>query len=283
MDGCVRVMDVPYLVPLRDGRLVLERLPFFVCRGTNFPIGPFQSVMAVADLQGAVLRMQDGGALITEALYDQEVTVDELFPIVQELGVEVIPAAAVVPEVLERFFQELAISEEGRLYLLAGDLCGELERGATCDVTDHWNAFGQGAAQVLGVLGNHDLVEVGHLAANVRLLDGEVWWREGLGVGGISGIVGRKSRNPWNRDREEFRKVLGKVLAERPPVLLLHPPPALDRGYAGEPVVWEMLRDHPVPIHVICGHKDWPERRVRRGHVEIWNVEGAVVVFLGDD
>lgn len=72
--------------------------------------------------------------------------------------------------------QELGEIPQIDLVLLAGDLydhpdCGKL--GGTGIVTSVWNAFADKFEQVIGVHGNHDIVEDNLLKSNVKILDGK--------------------------------------------------------------------------------------------------------------
>lgn len=115
--------------------------------------------------------------------------------------------------------EELAyLSELGEVPPIAGImLTGDLydypechKRGGSGDVTSVWNAFHDDFSQVIGVHGNHDMVDDDLLSDDVVILDGNTQDFLGLKVGGVSGIIGSTNRNQ-RKTEEDFIKALQKV------------------------------------------------------------------------
>ncbi len=271
---------IPYLIPLRDGRLVLEFFSVLMPEG-HLPGGSFQAVVAMSDLQGAVIRDPRTGQLETQMLSDPSPpSIQELESVVRDLDLRLEPLGVVLPEHLARWLEREGVDPSRVLVLLAGDLCGVLERGATCDVRPVWEAFARHFRYVVGVTGNHDLLD--KPPEGMWLLDADVLNLEGVKIGGVSGIVGRQDRNPRNRDARAYREVLEKVLSHRPEILLVHPCPDVGE-FSGNAVVAEVLKGYPASLHVVCGHVPWPRVRVRLGsHVVVWNVDHRALCFRGN-
>lgn len=104
--------------------------------------------------------------------------------------------------------QELSEIPNIDLILLAGDFydypeCGK--RGGSSVVTSVWNAFADRFKQVIGVHGNHDIVEDELLNSNVNILDGNAFNYAELMLGGVGGIIGRPDRNQ-RKTEEHFTK-----------------------------------------------------------------------------
>ncbi|SHK50468.1 metallophosphoesterase family protein [Rhodothermus profundi] len=267
-----------YLAPQRDGKVSLHRLEMEEITISDLPKA-FQAVVAVSDLQGAVILDPRTGIIETEGLFDPSREVLE--SVVRDLGVLLEPMGVVLPIYLTRWLESREISVSQTLVLLAGDLCGVLEWGATCDVRRVWEAFAHHFPYVVGITGNHDLLD--EPPTGTWLLDGEVLELKGLKIGGISGVVGRKDRNPRNRDAPTFRKVLEKILSKRPHVLLLHPCPEVKPLWLGDAMIAEVLQQYPHGLHVVCGHVEWPSSHARLGPHSVWNVDHRVILFRLDE
>ncbi|GAB7037335.1 MULTISPECIES: metallophosphoesterase family protein [Catenuloplanes] len=166
--------------------------------------------------------------------------------------------------------------------LLAGDLYSAPEadvRGASGDVTDVWLAFAAaGCRFVVGVAGNHDVVDAADVAAfgpEVALLDGAVVRPAGLTVGGVSGVIGNPSR-PGRRTEPEFlRQLTGADAAD---VLILHEGPAGGTGQPGNGAVRARLANRP-PALTVCGHVHWNDPVAALGDGHILNVDARAVVL----
>jgi len=168
--------------------------------------------------------------------------------------------------------------------VLAGDLYSDpagTKRGATGDVGPVWEAFASAFAWVVGVAGNHDLFtsrasRAVQRRSHVDLLDGEVVQRDGLTLGGVGGIVGRKGKV----NRRELRAFVGAlqgVVHREPDIVVVHEgPPGTARRQPGRPELADPLVD-AVPL-VVCGHVHWPEPLARRRGTIVLNVDGRAVL-----
>ena len=225
-------------------------LPFYKIKVDELPEG-IRSVAAVSDLQG---REKDTttNRLVGEAVSDELVLLQEL--------------------------QEIPPID---LVFLAGDFydypdCRKL--GGTGDVTTVWNAFAQNFEVVVGVHGNHDIVQENRLLDNVIILDGEIKQVAGLTIGGVSGIVGRSDRNQRKTD-VEFQKALKKSLADKTQVLLLHQgPDDPANNQIGDPAIREFLESNGASV-VIFGHCRWDTPFVQIGANQVLNVDNRLCVF----
>jgi Icc-related predicted phosphoesterase len=166
--------------------------------------------------------------------------------------------------------------------VLAGDLYSAPEadrRGATGDVTSVWRAFSERFAFVVGVAGNHDLID-GAVVARMRgavLLDGDVVDLGGVRFGGVSGIVGKSKKNR-RRSEHDFLAALDTVLERGADVVVVHEGPDGEGGaLRGNPVVRTHLEERAKLV--VAGHAHWPVPLAtlgRTGHV--LNVDGRAIV-----
>jgi len=227
----------------------ITQLPFFKVAVDALP-GGVACLVATSDLQGR----EYGG----ENRLLGEVVCEEL-ELLQELGE--IPTVAAV--------------------MLAGDLYDNPEsdkKGCSGDVTSVWNAFASTFPAVIGVHGNHDIVDATTLSKQVTVLDGGKAGLHGLMLGGVSGIIGRADRHQ-RKPAPEFAKALQKVLGSSDLVLLHQGPdePATER--IGEPMVRELLEKHGESL-VIFGHCPWDPPYAEMGKNQLLNVDGKVMVFV---
>jgi len=179
-------------------------------------------------------------------------------------------------------------AESGRLrepYVVihAGDLWSDPEQrrmGGIGDVTEVWLAFARRAAWVVGVLGNHDLVDAHALhLAGATLLDGRTVERMGLRVGGVSGIIGPVHK-PNRRDPAQFARTLTSVLRQPLDVAVTHQGPRLFEGHdKGDDVVNDVYADAMGVGIAVCGHCQWPEVAVREGRTMFLNVDARCIVL----
>ncbi|MDK9556098.1 metallophosphoesterase [Marinobacter sp. M216] len=224
-------------------------LPFHRAWIDAMPAG-IQCLVAVSDIQGRELD-RNGNRLLGEAVAEE-------LALLQDLGE--IPDVDVV--------------------LLAGDLFDypDLHKlGGTGDVTAVWNAFAVTSPAVIGVHGNHDMVE-DELAPNAIALDGQVREYAGLRIGGVSGIIGQEDRH-HRRGEMTYRKVLQDTLAAKPQILLLHQgPDDPDRNQPGDPSVRDYLENHGSSL-VIFGHKHWYQPLHDLGRNQLLNVDHRLVVM----
>jgi len=197
-----------------------------------------------------------------------------------------------VVEELVRLSNEGVIPEIGAA-LLAGDLydhpdCRKL--GGSGDVSSVWHAFSDAFPIVFGVHGNHDVIPDlsnaylrGSRSNPTIALDGEYSdFFGGMSVGGVSGIIGKPTRNQ-RKTPEQFYNLLDKVMSKRPDVLLLHHgPDSLDSHQRGDAAVRERFEKNKAASLVLFGHCHWPveEMWVKQGNKDVLNVDGRVIVFV---
>lgn len=167
------------------------------------------------------------------------------------------------------------------LILLAGDLydypdCRKM--GGTGDVTEVFNAFARTTDAVVGVLGNHDIIEKKSLLSNISILDGTSTSYQDLKIGGVSGIIGKVSRNQ-RKELKQFMKALESVMTSKKDIILLHQGPSgSGKKQLGERVIREHLERHGAGI-VISGHCHWSNPLVPIGNNQALNVDSRLFVF----
>lgn len=241
---------LPYRSSGRGGVVRRVNLPFFRVTVDDLPDG-MRSLVVTSDLQG---REQDQtrNRLVGEAVVD---ALKQL-----EAGKQILPVD---------------------LVLLAGDLydypdCRKM--GGTGDVTAVWNRFAQAYPSVVGVHGNHDIVQADQLASNTTVLDGDVIEQNGLRIGGVSGIIGRPDKNQRRTD-VEFQRVLRQVIQQKPQILLLHQgpdnPPVEEKG---DPEIRALLARKGEGI-VAFGHCHWQQPYVLMGRHQVLNVDNRLFLF----
>ncbi|MFI5839007.1 metallophosphoesterase [Catenuloplanes sp. NPDC051500] len=207
--------------------------------------------------------------------------------------------------------------------VLAGDLYaapGADRRGASGEVADVWLAFAAaGCAFVIGVAGNHDVIDAGRLAALGPSMTSPGTVRspgtgrpavpraaeaspesrggrpvplgptmtlldgEAVAVGGVTigglGGVIGDPARPHRRTREDFLGGLGRLLDDGPPDVMV-----LHEGPSGGP---GRLGDEDVrrrlarrpPPLTVCGHVHWPEPVAALGAGRVLNVDGRAVLL----
>jgi Icc protein len=133
-------------------------LPFYNVQVDVIPRG-ISSFVATSDIQGRELNKE----------HDRLVG----FAVAEELAL----------------LQEIGEIANISLILLAGDLYAspELGKGDSGNVTSVFNAFAERFKHVVGVNGNHDIVEDELLNSNINILDGDVIDFNGLKLGGVGG------------------------------------------------------------------------------------------------
>lgn len=161
--------------------------------------------------------------------------------------------------------------------VLVGDLYDHpdlAKLGASGDVKEVYEALGA-IAPVISVLGNHDRLE--EVPEGSIVLDGDVCDWQGLRVGGVGGIVGQPSR-PMRRTIEDFQKLLKRVLAKRPDLLLLHQgPTGVESGQRGLDEIAEVLPRGRKGLAVF-GHCHWATPMCMLGELQCLNVDARVVI-----
>ena len=166
--------------------------------------------------------------------------------------------------------------------ILAGDMydypdCHKL--GGSGDVTDVWNAFANDFEHVIGVHGNHDMVDEDVLFASVHVLDGDCVDAMGLSIAGVSGIIGSPHRNQ-RKSEADFKKNLQRVLTKKTDMIVLHQgPDDPETGRIGEPLVREALENKGSGM-VIFGHCPWQDPYAEIGDHQVLNVDGRVMLLV---
>jgi len=169
--------------------------------------------------------------------------------------------------------------------VLAGDLydypdCYKL--GGSGDVTDVWNVFASGFEHVVGVHGNHDMVDDEVLSDAVHVLDGNALDAMGLSIAGVSGIIGSVNRNQ-RKSADDFCLTLQQVLKKETDMLVLHQgQDDPDTGRIGEPVIRELLEKQGRGV-VIFGHCQWQDPYAEIGDHQVLNVDGRVMLLVLDE
>lgn len=166
--------------------------------------------------------------------------------------------------------------------LLAGDLYDypDLRKlGGTGDTTWVWNAFARHFPMAIGVLGNHDTVVPEKLAPSAIVLDGNSTQLGDLTISGVSGIIGRSSKNQ-RKTASAFGDSLLAAIARPSDLVILHQGPDLpERQQIGEPLIREILETGGEGL-VIFGHCHWREPLAKIGGFQVLNVDSRVCVFL---
>lgn len=235
----------------RGKSILKQALPFFKAKVDALPFG-VDAMILTSDLQG---REND--------------------PRNRLVGVR-------VAEELSRLVADNIIPQ-AQVALLAGDLFDYPEmnkRSGSGEVIDVWQAFSERFNQVVGVHGNHDFIKNPKaLPSNATVLDGSCAYTHGLKVGGVSGVIGKPTKNQ-RRTSEDFYGLLDKVTLENPDILILHqgPDDALDARRRGDPLVREHLESTYTGLTVF-GHCYWPAPFVMPlGSGQIVNVDSRVLI-----
>ncbi len=170
--------------------------------------------------------------------------------------------------------------------VLAGDLYSDpfaRKRGATGDVGPAWEAFARDFAWVAGVAGNHDLFtsRASRSVArrsHVARLDGDVVTFDGLRIGGVGGIVGKKGKIN-RRTPASFTNALLQVLAEEPHIVIVHEgPPGIDTSQRGQVELEDTIAQHPPPL-LVSGHVHWDNPWSPSGDRMHLNVDARAVLL----
>lgn len=167
------------------------------------------------------------------------------------------------------------------LVLLAGDLydypdCRKL--GGTGDVAPVWKAFSNSFPFVVGVHGNHDVVE-DDLPENSIVLDGSRYNYEKLiKISGVSGIIGKLSRNQ-RKSEEQFISSLSKCLSKDIDICLLHEGPDIpEEDLLGNPSIREWLEVDGESL-IIFGHCHWDVHLREIGKNQVLNTDAKVFII----
>lgn len=203
------------------------------------------------------------GTTITRSLATHEVLLDwlptELEALVATADLQAREIGAPHRLLGEAVAQELLQQHSGERMgiLIAGDFYATEKAdklGASGDVTDVWRAFHQNFRWLVGVLGNHDRLKE---PPSGPPLDGHTVERDGLRIGGVSGIVGKAGRL-LRRDLPSYLDTVQQVLSQQPHILILHESPQGGSPHQrGNPHLTELL-EKTNPTLVVCGHCHWP-------------------------
>jgi len=245
--------EIAHLSSGRRGRVRHCRLPFYKVYVDALPDG-VSAIAVTSDLQGR----EDGEAnrLLGEVVSEELRLLADVGEIPRVNGV-----------------------------LLAGDLydypdCHKL--GGSGDVTPVWNAFADDFEHVIGVHGNHDIVDDETLSPSVHVLDGNTVDAMGVLVGGVSGIIGSANRNQ-RKTESDFCASLKKLLKKDADMILLHQgPDEPASGRMGEPAIRQMLEQQGESL-VIFGHCYWEGPYTEIGKHQVLNVDSRVFLLLDQE
>jgi 3',5'-cyclic-AMP phosphodiesterase len=267
----MRILDIAALpfweIPYRlagPGRTIdTAVLPLIYGTVDVLPKG-IEAMLACSDLQG---RGQPRSATPTPDLLGETLTTE----------LALLAATGEIPEP-----QRIGI-------LLLGDFYADPHlqgRGVHGNVGAVWRTFAANFRWVLGVAGNHDIIDRPPVPGqtNAHLFDGDIVMVDGLRVGGVSGIIGAaKVGRAWRRDEISFMDALNGLLRTNPDILLLHQGP--DTGTParpGHPTIRGAL-EHTTGVLTLCGHVHWPSPLATLpGGNQVLNVDGRAVLLRAD-
>ena len=259
--GPPRVIDsLDYVDAAPRGGIERERLDVLALAIHGLPPG-LDALVACSDLQGREIVSGGTGRLLGEIVPDRlaSLAASGRIPPCDRTGVLIAGDLYVVPDLSRR--------------------------GGLGDVRPVWRAFAGRFRWVAGVSGNHDsfggddaFLEFCSLP-RIYWLDGDTVTLDGLIVGGVAGII-RGDRWPQEQDEPTFTQRLGRVLALKPSLIVLHQPPdgyfADRRGHAA---VTHALEHASFDGLVVAGHRHWPEIACDLGSFQVLNAHERVLVL----
>ena len=251
------IHQIPYLTAAPGNKGVVERILPILLAEVDFLPPDLDAIIATSDLQG--IDAQEGrllGHLVAEEL-------------------EILASHGKIP------------SRRKTGIILAGDLYAQVDkRGGMGDVREVWQAFNSCFRWVAGVAGNHDsfgntLEEIKAFKdrRGIHYLDSDIVGIDGVRIGGISGIIGNKSK-PLRRSEKEFKKAMRELINKFPDILILHESPNdPDANLLGNESIRAEL-ESASNLLVICGHCYWktPISCLPK-QVQVLNVDSRVVVL----
>jgi hypothetical protein len=170
--------------------------------------------------------------------------------------------------------------------LLCGDLYTSLEkRGASGDVRNVWKEFNKHFEWVVGVAGNHDRFgthteeEQFKSIQNIHLLHKNIVELNGLKIGGISGIIGRKDK--VNRvDEVTFLKNVTRLSKQNLDFLLIHETPDFPvLNQIGNNKIRACIEKSDT-TRICCGHCFWENSLVEfENKSQVLNVDSKVILM----
>lgn len=206
--------------------------------------------------------------------------------VINEKGTELL--GAVLPEFLKLLFGlEFPNVDCQRVgVFLCGDMHARLDRrGGSGDVKNVWRAFNQHFGFVAGVAGNHD--EFGDAESfesfkqepGIHYLNEEIQKIAGIKIGGLSGIIGRPTKNFRNEEKRHL-KILDKLLRHQPSFILLHEGPNdFELRQRGNLKIREVIEAGKETV-VCCGHTHWKQTFVRKENgTQVMNVDSKCLVL----
>ncbi|MFK7970931.1 MAG: metallophosphoesterase [Bacteroidia bacterium] len=222
-----------------------------------------------------------------QTVIDYLILCSDLQGVVQKKGDHIL-LGKTLPEFLRLFLHiELAADPDSKVgVLLCGDLYANLEkRGASGDAREVWITFKQHFDWVAGVAGNHDTFGTKEEQSDfqsspgIHLLHKEHLQIDGLSIGGISGIIGRKGK-PNRVEEGDFLITLKRLLKKGLDLVLLHETPDFpELGFIGNPKIREVI-EQAKDATVCCGHCFWGKTIVKTGHnTTIMNLDSKVVIL----
>ncbi|WP_051775241.1 metallophosphoesterase family protein [Paenibacillus tyrfis] len=248
-----------YRTATGSGGIEEAQLPVYVGRMSTLP-SSVDALIVTSDLQG-MMRTTDGNdVMLGEGLPDYLSLL---------IGIE---------------RSDLAPDRVG--VLLCGDLYGDLQRGGSGDPSGVWLKFGETFRWVVGVAGNHDLMD----DAKKRQLSGRsnicpidrpgIVEFGGAAWGGLGGVIGRPDK-PNRMTEADYLQALRKLLNKQPHAMLLHQSPDVpERGCAGSPEIRAVLESGPEAL-VFCGHSHWDDPLAcLPGGTQVLNVDAKVCIFI---
>lgn len=165
--------------------------------------------------------------------------------------------------------------------ILAGDFYDDInckKRSAFGDVSAVWNKFAEISEYVVGVNGNHDIVDANNLKDNITILDGNKINIGEINFTGISGVMGNPRKNQRRLDTD-FLFLLNKIITKKTDVIILHQGPDNGTDYKGDVAIKEIIKNKYDGL-LIFGHcfwqKDW---FVNIGRSQALNVDNRVIIL----
>jgi DNA repair exonuclease SbcCD nuclease subunit len=256
------IHQLQFINAAKGGGSEVQMLPFLKAQVDELP-GEIDACVLTSDLQGVAPGWRYGGRNVLLGIQVAEELLD-------------LAEAGTIPD------------PERMGVLLAGDLysapAGD-KRGASGDVREVWTAFATMNRWVSGVAGNHDRFGTAREEARLRshenldlLLYGEVAYRDGLLIGGVSHIIGNPQK-PGRRDQDSFLAALELALEASPNIVVLHEGPSgSTKKQRGNELLHNQFKEESVPL-VVCGHVHWNDPLADLNGTQVINVDSRVVIL----
>ena len=265
---------IQFLVPQSNSQLKLEAIEVFFGQIKLNIKTSIEALIITADLQGVVLRDTLSKELVTESF--SNISLEELNQMESDGLIEILPVGLVIPDNLKALLLERKISSEKVLALLCGDLFGTTKRGGSGEVTNIWENFENTFGKVVGVLGNHDILQAD---ASFHLLDGNIISFEGLQIGGISGVIGNPKKVN-RKDPNTYRLLLTGILQKKPDIVIIHECPEVTTdSLPGREDLARWLKESRNGTFICTGHVPWNVLMADIPPHKILNIEQRVVIL----